>query len=184
MKRPNSVGYFSSYDRGLECLLALWPHIRAEVPTATLDVAYGWEAYVGIRGEDAFYERMNAQFIELSGHGVTEHGRLSHTKLHELMKTTQVWAYPTEFTEIHCITALKAQAAGMYPVVTPIGALDETVQSGVRIYSGPIYTDHTGQKEFVAAVITALRENRTGTAPAGCDWADVARVWQEVIRGA
>jgi len=38
MKKPNSVGYFSSYDRGLECLLNMWPEVVKEIPEATLDI--------------------------------------------------------------------------------------------------------------------------------------------------
>jgi glycosyltransferase involved in cell wall biosynthesis len=129
-KRKNSVGYFSAYYRGLECLLKMWPSIRLAVPTATLDVYYGWESWVALQGEDDFYERMERLFQDLKGSGVTVHGRVSHEELARAMGEIQVWAYPTEFAEIHCITALKAQEAGCYPVVTNVGALPETVQSG------------------------------------------------------
>lgn len=60
--------------------------------------------------------------------GVTEHGKVGHKKLAEIMKETSVWAYPcTDPRETFCITAVKAQAAGCVPVVTLLGALEETV---------------------------------------------------------
>jgi len=183
MKRKNSVGYFSAYYRGLECLLTrIWPKVRAAVPDATLDVYYGWESWVAMEGEDAFYERMEALFEKLKDEGVTVHGRVSHTELAEAMKTIQVWAYPTEFEEIHCITALKAQEAGCYPVVTNVGALKETVQSGTKINTKRIYTDEYKQEKFAEAVIAALKEGRTGTPTQGTDWSDVAKTWSDVIK--
>lgn len=182
MKRKNSVGYFSAYYRGLECLLHMWPKIREQVPDATLDVYYGWESWVALQGEDDFYERMERRFTELKDQGVTVHGRVSHAELATAMRSTQVWAYPTEFTEIHCITALKAQEAGCYPVVTNVGALAETVQCGDKINTKRIYTDEYKQEKFIAAVVTALKEEKTGKPVPNCDWADVAKEWDNVIK--
>jgi glycosyltransferase involved in cell wall biosynthesis len=181
-KRINSVGYFSAYYRGLECLLNMWPEIRRGVPNATLDVYYGWESWVGLEGEDDFYHRMCAKFEELKSEGVTVHGRVSHEELAKAMKEIQVWAYPTEFQEIHCITALKAQEAGCYPVVTAVGALKETVQCGDKIRTQKIYTDQYKQEKFAAAVISALKEKKTGTPVPNVDWADVAKQWDAVIK--
>ncbi|NDD86076.1 glycosyltransferase family 1 protein, partial [bacterium] len=76
-KRKHSVGYFSAYYRGLECLLGMWETIREKVPDATLDVYYGWESWVGLQGEDDFYHRMEQRFRELADKGVTVHGRVS-----------------------------------------------------------------------------------------------------------
>jgi glycosyltransferase involved in cell wall biosynthesis len=181
-KRKNSVGYFSAYYRGLECLLAMWPKIREKVPDATLDVYYGWESWVALQGEDDFYERMEQRFHDLASHGVTVHGRVSHTELARAMQSIQVWAYPTEFTEIHCITALKAQQAGCYPVTTNVGALAETVQCGDKIATKRIYTDEYKQEKFIEAVVSALVEGKTGKPVPKTDWSDVAKQWDAVIK--
>lgn len=182
MKRKNSVGYFSAYYRGLECLLTMWPKIRAEVPDATLDVYYGWESWVALQGEDDFYERMERKFDELRPLGVTVHGRVSHKELARAMREIQVWAYPTEFTEIHCITALKAQEAGCYPVTTNVAALAETVRSGTKIATRKIYSDEYKQQKFVEALVNALKQGLTGTPVESTDWSDVARSWDSVIK--
>lgn len=181
-KRKYSVGYFSAYYRGLECLLRMWPAIRKAVPGATLDVYYGWESWLALQGEDDFYHRMEALFEELKDHGVTVHGRVSHTELAKAMSEIQVWAYPTEFPEIHCITALKAQEAGCYPVTTNVAALNETVQSGVKIATKKIYTDQYKQEKFIEAVVDALKNNKSGTPVGGVGWGDVAREWDRHIR--
>jgi len=181
-KKPNSVGYFSAYYRGLECLLDMWLDIRKEVPTATLDVYYGWESWVALEGEDDFYHRMNQKFDEMKKHGVTVHGRVSHEELAKAMKELQVWAYPTQFAEIHCITALKAQEAGCYPVVTNVAALAETVQSGDKLSTKRIYLDEYQQKKFVGKVVAALKEGKTGTPVPDTDWSDVAKQWDTAIK--
>lgn len=181
-KRSNSVGYFSAYYRGLEALLDMWLKIRGEVPDATLDVYYGWESWLALEGEDDFYHRMEAKFKELAPHGVTIHGRVSHEELAKAMKEIQVWAYPTQFAEIHCITALKAQEAGCYPVVTNVAALAETVQSGSKLNTKRIYVDEYQQAKFIKEVVNALREGKTGTPVAGTDWSDVAVQWDSAIK--
>lgn len=182
MKKPNSVGYFSAYYRGLECLLKMWPKIRAQVPDATLDIYYGWESWVAFQGEDDLYHRITSKLEELKDQGVTEHGRVSHEELAKVMKQTQVWAYPTEFQEIHCITALKAQEAGCYPVTTNVAALNETVQSGVKISSKNIYMDEYKQEKFIEAVVDALKNKKAGTPVPNADWSDVAKVWDSFIK--
>ena len=180
-KKPNSIGYFSAYYRGLECLLDMWADIRKEVPDATLDVFYGWESYVAFEGEDDFYHRMEKKFAELKDKGVTVHGRVSHEQLAKEMQKIQVWAYPTQFPEIHCITALKAQQAECYPVATRVAALNETVQSGSMIDTEIIYIDGYQQKKFVKEVVSALKEKKIGTPVPDVDWSDVAKKWSEVI---
>jgi glycosyltransferase involved in cell wall biosynthesis len=183
-KRPHSVGYFSAYYRGLECLLVLWPRIRQLVPDATLDVYYGWNSWVKMEGENgrALYDRITTLLADLKDQGVTEHGRVSHEKLAIAMKATQVWAYPTEFAEIHCITALKAQAAGCWPVVTNVAALKETVMDGDKINCGNIYTNEYGQDQFIKAVVAALTEGKTARLEGDWDWSTIATKWEKVMK--
>lgn len=180
-KQAYSVGYFSAYYRGLECLLNMWPKIKEQVPEATLDVYYGWESWLALEGEDDFYYRMEAKFEEMKPLGVTVHGRVSHEELARAMKKTQVWAYPTEFPEIHCITALKAQEAECYPVVTAVAALKETVQCGDKIRTQRIYTDEYQQDRFIKAVVAALKDGKTGYPVGNTDWSDVASAWDRTI---
>ena len=179
----HTVGYFSAYYRGLECLLQMWPNIRKEVPDATLDIYYGWgswDALEGYGGQD-LKRRIVGLLYELRDQGVKEHGRVSHKELAKAMKRTVVWAYPTEFPEIHCITALKAQEAGCWPVVTNVAALNETVKMGDKIKSANIYSNDYAQQKFIKCVVEALKEGKRSNPVEGVDWSDVATKWSEVM---
>lgn len=189
VKKPYTVGYFSAYYRGLECLLDMWPDIRKRCYEQTkhypeLSIYYGWQSWLAIQGEDDLYERISGKMKDLEDQGVTEHGRVSHVELAKAMKEIQVWAYPTEFPEIHCITALKVQEAKCWPVVTTVAALNETVQSGDKIETQKIYKDDYKQGRFIEAVVSALKEKKEGTPVPGCDWSDVAKQWSDFIKEA
>lgn len=185
MKKPYSVGYFSSYDRGLECLLNMWPKIREQVPEATLDIYYGWNTFDKVHSANPQMMKWKWSIIrklsELRSLGVTEHGRVDHQTLAKAMKEIQVWAYPTEFTEIHCITALKAQEAGCVPVVTDVAALQETVVRGYTVAADDIYTNEKAQVTFVDLVARAMKEgDQSDEDVPNRYWSDVAKVWSEV----
>lgn len=183
--RGHTVGYFSAYYRGLEVLLKMWPEIRRRVPDATLNIYYGWgswDALEGERGRD-FHERIDKLLEELKDQGVTEYGRVDHETLAEAMRQTKVWAYPTEFPEIHCITALKAQAAGCIPVVTKVGALEETVTCGEKVDALNIYSNDYAQSQFIRAMVRALTgpEGEVVTNDAWW-WDNVATKWTELMK--
>lgn len=175
------VGYFSAYYRGLDCLLDMWPAISKECPKAKLDIYYGWQSWDALSGDQELKPRILKKLEQLKDHGVTEHGRVSHEELAKVMRKTDVWAYPTEFPEIHCITALKVQEAGCYPVVTNVAALKETVQCGDKIDCKNIYSNQYQQQRFIKKVVEALKEKKKGTPVKGVDWSDVAKEWQEVM---
>lgn len=185
-KKPYSVGYFSSYDRGLECLLDMWPEIKKQVPKATLDIYYGWDMYDQFHSKDPAKMKWRWQMTrKIHDVGAVEHGRVNHQQLADAMKEIKVWAYPTEFTEIHCITALKAQEAEMIPVVTDVGALNETVLCGYTVTSDNIYTDKTAQKEFISEVVDALKSKTKGVSTSKNGyrpyWNQVAEVWDKEL---
>jgi glycosyltransferase involved in cell wall biosynthesis len=157
---PHRVFYGSSYDRGLEHLLNVWPDVKKAVPDATLHVCYGWKLF------ESFYrnnpERMawKAKMEELlKQDGVTDMGRVSQVEVLRESYRSGVWAYPSHFGEISCINAMKNQASGAIPVVCAYAALKETVQYGTKINvdNDDIY-DPKIQEEFKEALIKALKD--------------------------
>lgn len=137
--KRNKLFYGSSYDRGLEHLLRIWPKIRELNKEATLEICYGWNLFETVFKDNpermAWKEKMDEL---MSCEGVTQHGRLGQDELRKVRKECGIWAYPTHFTEINCITALESQSDGLVPVVINLAALDETVGSGIKV-EGDIY---------------------------------------------
>ena len=127
----------SSYDRGLDILLLMWPDIKKAYPDAELHIAYGWDLFdkAAVNNKER-QEWKNDVVALMKQDGVTEYGRVGKDKLEEIRSSCGVWAYPTYFTEIFCITALEAQNDGLVPVTMTLGALKETAQKGVLIEGG------------------------------------------------
>jgi glycosyltransferase involved in cell wall biosynthesis len=143
IRDPHLITYGSSYDRGLDILLNMWPEIKKAVPDARLRIFYGWNLFDVAFGDNperqAWKEKMN-KLMEQDG--ITHLGRISHDAVKKEFETAGIWAYPTYFGEISCITAMKAQAYGAVPCVINYAALKETVKFGVKI-DGDIYDKET-----------------------------------------
>jgi glycosyltransferase involved in cell wall biosynthesis len=153
--KQHKLFWGSSYDRGLDILLNMWPEIKAAYSDATLDICYGWGLFEGRYINNP--ERMNwkAKLDEqMKGEGITHHGRVGKTELAKIRGQCGIWAYPTYFPEINCITALDAQNDGLVPVVIELAALAETVGSGVKV-QGDIYLPQT-RKEFLAELLRVM----------------------------
>lgn len=133
----NKFIYASSYDRGLDRVLEMWPKIKESNPKATLDIYYGWntfdammEARQGMpQGEymKNYKNKITTMITRLAPYGVTEVGRVSQNELYRAFGEAGFWLYPTEFYEISCINAMTAQAMGCIPICTNLAALKETV---------------------------------------------------------
>lgn len=178
------VIYASSYDRGLVTLLELWPAIKEKEPDATLDIFYGWNSFDMVHKKNPEQMKWKWSVIrmlnDLSELGVKEHGRVSHEELADRFREAKVWAYPTEFNEIHCITALKAQEAACIPVTTGCYALKETVVNNkYTVECEDISTNTTKRAEFVEAVVNALNDDYKVKPVENAYWGEVAKQWQE-----
>jgi glycosyltransferase involved in cell wall biosynthesis len=130
--------YASSYDRGLDNALRMWPKIKKEVPEAELHIFYGWntfDALMNQRGSARMQQYKNMILELMRQDGVFEHGRISQKHLYNEFLKSNIWFYPTEFEEISCINAMTAQALGTFPVCTPKAALNETVSNeyGIKV---------------------------------------------------
>lgn len=182
--------YASSYDRGLIYLLNNWPLIKKGCPDAKLDIYYGWNLYDTIHANNPARMRWKHQVADMMKQdGITHMGRVGHSELNKAYATAGVWAYPTDFTEISCISAMKAQAYGAIPVVTNFAALKETVKNGKRI-DVDIMTNE-GQKTYVEELIKTLNntEEQEKVRPAMMKfaqeqfgWNSVAKTWDELFK--
>lgn len=189
---PLKCVYASSPDRGLDILLEIWPKIKEKVKDATLHIFYGFsqtydKLHSGRARMIAYKEHILSEVKKLDG--VIYHGKVGHSELHDHFMSAGLWLYPTHFTEISCITAMKAQAAGMIPVTMTVAALDETVQHGYKI-SFPI-ADTRSRKAFENITVDLLKDMKKQEkirvpmmewAKEYYSWTNVAKQWDELFR--
>lgn len=135
-RQPYKMIYASSYDRGLEHALEMLPALKAEIPELELHIFYGWNTYDAMMKMRAgtpvgnHMQELKEKLVKMMDQdGIVHHGRVSQNELYEHFASSDVWFYPTEFTEISCINAMTAQALGAIPICTPVAALKETVNS-------------------------------------------------------
>ena len=188
---PKRLLYASSYDRGLKCLLEMFPKIKKEVPEAELHIFYGWSVWDAVHKNDPEKIKEKKHIMKLMEQdGVYEHGRIPQEEIIKEYGKANLWVYPTEFPEISCINAMKAQAMGCVPVTTNFAALNETVRFGLKIDSSTIYTDRNAQTEFIDGVIKMLknppteqdREPMKKWAREKFNWDTVAKKWNELMK--
>jgi glycosyltransferase involved in cell wall biosynthesis len=126
----------SSPDRSMDVLPKLFKEVKKRVPQARLKWAYGWAIFDQTFSTDAkkmaWRDKINA---DMEDAGVENLGRLSQAECAKLYLEGNILAFPTEFAEIDCITVKKAQACGCMPITTDFGALNESVQHGIKIHS-------------------------------------------------
>ena len=188
----NKVIFASSPDRGLACLLEMWDRIKGKNPHASLDVFYGFtKTYDYLRKSDDRYRRYKELTLEdMKAKGVNFIGMVGHQELASRMVGAGVWAYPTQFLEISCITGMKTQAAGLVPVQTGVAALGETVFAGRKIDVEDIYENEEAQDRFVDAVVEATNVPAHDEARYQCsteakrryDWGTLAEEWSATFR--
>lgn len=163
VRHPHRAIYSSSPDRGLAEAVAAWPAVRERVPDAELHVYYGfdnWERSLELGGENGIPHCSRASLEALkkavaSTPGVVMHGRVNQKELAEAMLGAGVWFYPTWFSETSCITAMEAQAAGLWCVCPPLAALAETVAESNRCW---------GEDDPVKSALWAFRLARKDVA--------------------
>jgi glycosyltransferase involved in cell wall biosynthesis len=150
----------SSPDRSWPILLEIWPEIRKQVPQATLTLAYGFHNWEFSAQHDQLQKdlirRLKIRIQELEPLGVRYIGRVSQSQLAEEFLSSSCWVHPTWFTETSCITAMEAQAAGLYMITSSIAALNETAGSRAILIPGE-WTSKEYQKLFIEATVRILQ---------------------------
>lgn len=171
--RQHKIFWGSSYDRGLDYLLFMWPDIKEKYPDAELHITYGWDLFDALRGGNPERLQWKENVVKMMHQpGIIHWGRVGKTRLKELRQKCGIWAYPTHFQEINCITALECQEDGVVPVTMDDFALSETVGSGIKIKGKIINLDV--QDEFKDAIITLMGDTKR--------WEDESRKAQEFAR--
>lgn len=189
-RNPKRLIYSSSPDRGLVHLLNMWPDIIKEVPEAELHIFYGFNVFDKLHGNAPGKKKFKDQIVAMMKQpGITYHGRVGSRELNKEQAMSGIWAYPTHFDEISCITAMEAQAYGSIPVTTTVGAVNETVKNGIKV-DVDIMTEE-GQTEYKKELVKVLKDEKYQEelrpsmmkwAKDYFQWSNVAKDWDREIR--
>lgn len=183
---PHRMIYTSSYDRGLVNLLLMWDKIREEVPDATLHIFYGWNTYDAMVAKGCRNPDFKQHMLKLMDKpGVFEHGRIGQKKLAKEMAKSGVYAYPSFFEEISCISAMRAQVAGAIPVTTDYAALAETNKYGIKVPGKAGENNDAYVKELIGLLKDENRQKEMREKMVKnkeeFSWSKVARQWQKEL---
>jgi predicted O-linked N-acetylglucosamine transferase (SPINDLY family) len=194
----------SSADRSIEAFIDCFEEIRKQIPLAKAQWAYGWGVWDTFYSSDSqkmeWKARMQQRMKRL---GIEERGRISHGEIAQLYRKANIFAYPSEFAEIDCISLSKAMAAGAVPVTTDFAAMGgKAGHGGVFIHSKKTkdnwiqpyqfhfeIADPQKKSQFVRETVNLLlnppseteREPMREWARHTFDWDRIADSWHEVL---
>ncbi len=158
-KDSNKIIYVSRPERGLDVLLqGIYPKLKYLRPGLKLYVAgYSLGNFPIDDNTKNFYAQIE-QLVENTD-GVVNLGHLNKEELYKHIAEASVLAYPTNFPEISCLTAMEAQALGTPIITTDNFALSETVQIKDWLVPGNNVTQEY-QDMFCARVVEYLRTDK------------------------
>lgn len=123
-KQHGKVVFSSSADRGLKRAILVMDEVVKKIPDATLHVYYGFDNMTRNGLVDQVKE---LQGMMCDRPYIHYHGNIQQDLLAKELSKAEVWLYPANFLETHCISALEALACKVYPVVRDWGALPFTL---------------------------------------------------------
>jgi glycosyltransferase involved in cell wall biosynthesis/tetratricopeptide (TPR) repeat protein len=188
----------SSWDRGLNFMLEMWPRVRERVKDAHLHVLYGCDGSLNMarKNNDKAAEEKFLGWKKLAQEtpGVVLHGRVPPAEYDTLLMCSGVWAYPipaagNNFGETFGVTAAEAICAGLRAVVSPRGALAEVASPyAFRQVYGARETEEY-KANFCEAIAEAMtygdeydtRQVIAEEARLRFDWDRVVDRWEERI---
>ena len=144
-RRPGSIAYCSSPDRGLHILLSLFPRIRERVPHASLRIYYrliAWlkdQKYPEIERRAEIIRNMLGKLGSNGENGVHLVDIVPPRVMAKELGRTEVLAYtcdPVVFTEGFSVAVMDACAAGCVPIISGVDALPEIYWNGPHVIFG------------------------------------------------
>ncbi len=168
-RRPGSIAYCSSPDRGLHHLLDMFGAVKEQVPEANLRIYYRFQPWydtvmstdgMGAHRDRAIAIGNHLDFYGRNGEkGVTLVGPIPSKKMALELLSTKVMAYPCDairFTEGFSMSVMDACAAGCVPIVAATDSLPE-------IYSGAAFMikgkPNESREKWISAIVAGLKND-------------------------
>lgn len=189
----------SSPDRSLSSLARNFKKIKELIPEAKCEWAYGWEIFDNAHSSNPEMMAWKAKvFADMEDAGIVNRGRISQTEVSKMYKRAKVFAYPSVFPEICCISLTKAQAGGAIPVTTSFGVFKEKNKYGYMVDVPTVQGYENGQFDFgldnpiaeekwVDEVVSVLKTERDikdmqKWAEETYNWDNITKQYEAIIR--
>ena len=149
--------YCSVPGRGLKYLPYAYAEIKKKVPYASLYITSDYTLW-------GSQDPLNKEYIDmfLSLPDVHFLGKVSREELVFHQLTSEIMAYPCDYEENFCISAMECIAAGAVPVTFNIGAMGTTVgDSGIVINTKVSSNPETAIQTFILSICNLLQDENT-----------------------
>lgn len=158
-KKEKTLIYASTPFRGLKYLPVIFEKVLEKHPDAKLKVFSAMNLY---GTEDTFEQKVLYEQLKKM-QNVEYSQAISHKDLAKEFSTASVLAYPNIWEETFCVTLAEAMASGCIPVISDIGALEETSlgyssvvhMDGINTTVGWVVSENF-INEFAEAIIEVL----------------------------
>ena len=173
-KIQNRFIWTSCLNRGIERTIEILKIVQKVYPELELHVFRDTE------GKDELVKNyeIDAPFVKF-------HGRVDNLQIIEEFKQSDIWFYPTTFSETYCISALEAQMSKCVTIATNVASLSTTVGNrGILI---PYDFDNEKIAEIVIDILQneELKSKLRGKGydfAVKQDWKDVSKKWLKLFR--
>jgi glycosyltransferase involved in cell wall biosynthesis len=193
-RNPYLILNTSSPERHLDATLDVFEELIQKQPEKPWKLAwyYGWGVYDDVHEKNeemmAWKKKQTERFDNLVKEGRAEGGyMLPHSEIAKKYLEAGVFLYPTQFYEIDCISARKAQIAGCKVVTSDFAALKETVQFGAKIHTEgekwgreSTFGDTGNVGLYVESILDGLGSSE-GFQAKHFGWNSIANKWHEII---
>ena len=170
-KQKNKFIWTSHGGRGAHKLLEYFHEIKKRLPDA--------ELYI-YRDETAFSPEV---LDEMSRFDYFHYGgKIHNDKIIEEYLSSEMWFYPTDFTETYCMSAVEAQMSGCVCVTTHLAGLIETVANRGVLIKDPVYSEEY-KENIISEVVNILNneELKKEYSEAGQKWAKT-QSWKNISK--
>jgi len=176
-KQRHKFIWTSHAARGVHKLIEYFHDIRLKIPDAELYIYRDSSCF----SQEILDEMEKYDYIHYGG-------KLDHKKIPDEFESSEIWFYPTNFTESYCMSSVEAQMAKCVCVATDMAALTESIGDRGVLIKEPIWSEEYKEKS-INEIIKILNDEelKNKYQEAGYQWAkeqtweNRAKQWYELI---
>jgi len=193
-KNPYLILNTSSPDRHLEATLDIFEELIRREPKKPWKLAwyYGWGVYDDVHEQNNEMKdwkvKQMERFNKLVKEGRAEGGMMiGHKEIAKKYLEAGIFLYPTQFMEIHCISAVKAQLAECMMVTSDFAALKETVKTkcvhtdGKKWETESTFGDTENRDKYVEAIFKWKAGDVSQKVEDEYNWLSVTSQWNNEL---